>query len=113
MGCFFVESSAKTDVGVTEAFTEVVKRILVNTKGAFFWITCRLALIAMQTPQIQVDGARTTGEEVCPAACRSLAGQNMQQAGARARGFRFDLYTIRAYHHHLRIHLTRTNLMYN
>ncbi|KAF8900546.1 ras family-domain-containing protein [Mucidula mucida] len=32
MGCFFVESSAKTDVGVTEAFTEVVKRILVNTK---------------------------------------------------------------------------------
>ncbi|KAF9020818.1 ras-domain-containing protein [Hymenopellis radicata] len=30
MGCFFVESSAKTDVGVTEAFTEVVKRILLN-----------------------------------------------------------------------------------
>ena len=30
MGCLFIESSAKTAVGVKEAFTEVVQKILEN-----------------------------------------------------------------------------------
>ena len=69
MGCLFVEASAKTAVGVTEAFNEVVERII-DTPS--LWgeekpkAKARAVAVATSVPHISpenIDPSQVPGEE--------------------------------------------------